>query len=162
MQSQEKNKGRFGQRQRENTYGIEEKVLQIKRVSKKTRGGNYISFSALVAVGDHKGQVGIGLQRGLEVPQAIKKAIRYARKRMISVPLYSGTLPHDVKVNYKSAAIILRPAPKGAGLKAGSVVRSILNLVGVTDASAKIIGSRNQLINTYATILALKMLKKRE
>ena len=154
-----RNSGMTGQKDKSD--GIEEKVLEIKRVSKKTKGGNYISFTALVAVGDHKGQIGLGLQRGLEVPQAIKKAVRYARKRMITVALQEGTLPHDLKIKFKSAAIVLLPAPKGAGLKAGSVVRSILNLVGVTDASAKIIGSRNHLTNAYATMTALKMLKKR-
>ncbi len=155
-----KNSGFRKQRERED--GIEEKVLVIKRVSKKTTGGNYISFTALVAVGDKKGSVGIGLQRGLEVPQAIRKAIRYARKRMVQIPLKNGTIIHDLRVKYKGSSIILKPAPLGAGLKAGSVVRSILSLSGVTNASAKILGSRNQLNNAYATMKALEVLAKRK
>lgn len=140
---------------------IEEKVLLIKRVSKKTSGGNHISFSALVAVGDKKGKVGIGLKRGLEVPIAIKKAIRYAKRHMINVPIYNETLPHDSRMKFKASYLLLKPAPVGAGLKAGSVVRSILSLAGVTNASAKILGSRNQITNAYAVMEALSNLKKR-
>jgi small subunit ribosomal protein S5 len=136
-----------------------EKVLLIRRVSKKTPGGNYISFSALVAVGDREGRVGIGLGRGLEVPPAIQKAITYAKKHMITVPLVNKTLPHEIKIKYKAAIIFLKPAPKGAGLKVGSVARAILNLAGVENASGKIIGSRNQIVNAYAVIKALKELK---
>lgn len=140
---------------------IEEKVLLIRRVSKKTTGGNYVSFSALVVVGDRKGKVGVGLGRGLEVPPAIQKAISYAKKHMITVPIYKTTLPHDVLLKYKSALVMLKPAPEGTGLKVGSVARIILDLAGVSDASGKIIGSRNQIANTYAFIEALKKLKKR-
>lgn len=137
----------------------EEKVLLIKRVSKKTTGGNYVTFSALVVVGDKKGKVGIGLGRGSEVPPAIQKAITYAKKHLIQVPLYKKTLPHEIKLKYKSALILLKPAPEGTGLKVGSVIRVILDLAGVFDASGKIIGSRNQISNTYAVIEALKKLK---
>jgi small subunit ribosomal protein S5 len=133
----------------------------IKRVSKKTTGGNYISFTALVAVGDKKGQVGIGLQRGLEVPQAIRKAIKYARKRMVTIQLKNSSIAHDIRVKYKGSSVIIKPAPVGAGLKAGSVVRSILSLAGVANASAKILGSRNQLNNAYAVMKALELFSKR-
>lgn len=138
-----------------------EQVLQIKRVSKKTSGGNYISFTALVAVGDRKGRVGVALARGREVPQAIRKAISSAKKHMVVVPVYESTLPHDIRVKYKSAQIILKPAPQGAGLKVGSVVRTILSLAGITNASGKIIRSRNQTTNAYAVIHALTRLKTR-
>ena len=137
-----------------------EKVILIKRVSKKITGGNYVTFSALVVVGDRKGKVGIGLGRGLEVPQAIQKAIAYARKHLIEVPMKGQTLPHEIIYKYKSALILLKPAPEGTGLKVGSVVRVILDLAGVNDASGKIIGSRNQIANTYAVIRALMKLKK--
>ena len=156
------NKPRQNERNRiRDKDNIEEKVLLIRRVSKKTTGGNYISFSALVAVGDHQGKVGLGLSRGLEVPVAIKKAIRSARKSMITIPLYKETLPHEIKVKYKSALILLKPAPLGAGLKLGSVVRVILGLAGVKNASGKIIRSNNQITNAYATIEALKLLKRK-
>lgn len=140
---------------------LKEKVLVIKRVSKKTSGGNYVTFSALVVVGDGNGKVGIGLGRGLEVPPAIQKAMNYARKHMIRVPIYKNTLPHEIKLKYKAALILLKPAPEGTGLKVGSVARVILDLAGVQNASGKIIGSRNQLVNTYAVMNALKRLKIR-
>lgn len=137
----------------------EEKVLLIKRVSKKIPGGNYVTFSALVAVGDKHGKVGIGLGRGLEVPPAIQKAISQAKKNLVNVPIFKNTLPHEIKVKYKAALILLKPAPEGTGLKVGSVARVILDLVGVTNASGKIIGSRNQIANTYAVMEALKKLR---
>lgn len=137
---------------------IEEKVLLVRRVSKKIPGGNYVTFSALVAVGDHRGRVGLGLGRGLEVPPAIQKAIKLAKKHMITVPIFKTTLPHEVKIKYKSARIILKPAPLGTGLKVGSVARTILNLAGIENASGKIIGSKNQVVNSYAMIEALKLL----
>ncbi|MBI4225538.1 30S ribosomal protein S5 [Candidatus Roizmanbacteria bacterium] len=140
----------------------EEKVLLIKRVSKKIPGGNYVTFSALVAVGDKKGKVGIGLARGLEVPIAIQKAIKYAKKHFIAVPLFKNTFPHEIKVKYKAAYILFKPASEGTGLKVGSVARVILDLVGITNASGKIIGSRNQIANTYAVMEALKKLKPRK
>lgn len=140
---------------------IEEKVLLIRRVSKKTTGGNDVSFSALVVVGDRKGKVGVGLGRAHEVPPAIQKAITQAKKRMVTVPIYKTTIPHDIFFKFKSARIMLKPAPEGTGLKVGSVTRIILDLAGVSDVSGKIIGSRNQIANTYAMIEVLKKLKRR-
>ena len=150
----------FNKRNQINTDGIEEKVLLIKRVSKKTTGGNYVTFSALVAVGDRKGKVGVGLGRGLEVPPAIKKAIAYARKHMITVPTKGKTITHEIRLKYKASYILLKPAPEGTGLKVGSVVRVILDLAGIENASGKIIKSRNQTVNTYAVMKALSKLKK--
>lgn len=141
---------------------LEEKVLLIRRVSKKTSGGNYISFSALVAVGDMNGKVGIGIGRGLEVPQAIKKGISYAKKHLITVPIYHATIPHMVNVKFKAAHLILKPAPEGAGLKVGSVVRSILSLAGISNASGKILRSRNQITNAYVVMEAIKKLQEKK
>lgn len=138
---------------------FEEKVLLIKRVSKKIPGGNYVTFSALVVVGDKKGKVGMGIGRGLEVPPAIQKAINYAKKHLITVPIYKNTLPHEMKLKFKAAYILLKPAPEGTGLKVGSVARVILDLAGISNASGKIIGSRNQIVNTYAVMEALRKLK---
>lgn len=135
---------------------FEEKLLQLKRVSKKTKGGNTISFTALMVIGDMKGKVGVGLGRGREVAQAIKKATSTAKKSMITVKITKDTLPHDVKVKYKAARIILKPAPQGAGLKVGSVVRSILSLAGIRNASGKLLGSRNQTTCAYAVMKALE------
>ena len=141
---------------------LEERVLLIKRVSKKTTGGNYITFSALVVVGDRQGSLGLGVGRSQEVPPAIKKAIAHAKKHMIMVPLHNSTIPHKVLLKYKAARILLKPAPDGTGLKVGSVARALLEVAGIKDASGKIIGSRNQVINAHAVILALKKLRARK
>lgn len=150
----------INRKNQESTDGIEEKVLLIKRVSKKIPGGNYVTFSALVAVGDRKGKVGVGLGRALEVPPAIKKAIAYARKHMITVPTKGKTITHEIRLKYKASYLLLKPAPDGTGLKVGSVVRVILDLAGIENASGKIIKSRNQTVNTYAVMKALSKLKK--
>ena len=118
-----------------------------------------MTFSALVVVGNKKGKVGIGLGRSLEVPPAIQKAISYAKKHMITVPMRNKTIPHEVRVKFKAARILLKPAPEGTGLKVGSVTRVILDLAGVENASGKIIGSRNQIVNTYAVMKALSLLR---
>ena len=140
---------------------LEERILQIKRVTKKTTGGNYVTFTALVVVGNGHGNVGIALGRGLEVPQAIKKAILKAKKTMITVPLYKSTIPHQIKMKFKAGKIFLKPAPEGTGLKIGSVARAIFDLAGIHNASGKIIGSRNQTVNTDLVMAALKKLKMR-
>lgn len=142
--------------------GIDEHTLLVRRVSKKTSGGNYATYSALVAVGDKNGRVGIGLGRGLEVPQALNKATAYARKHMITVPRHENTIPHQVVVEFKSAKILLKPAPEGTGLKVGGVIRVLFDLAGIYNASGKMLGSRNQIVNTYATMKALASLKMRE
>lgn len=144
---------------RQENKEFQEKVVKIMRVSKKITGGNYVTFSALVVVGDKKGRVGIGLGRSLEVPPAIQKAISYAKKHLISVPSRNHTIPHEVRLKYKAAKILLKPAPEGTGLKVGSVTRVILDLAGIENASGKIIGSRNQTVNTYAIMKALSMLR---
>lgn len=141
---------------------MNEQVLLVKRVSKKTSGGNYITFTALVAVGDGMGNVGLGTGRGLEVPPAIQKAIAKAKKNMVSINLEKSTLPHQIMTKYKSAVVLLKPAPEGTGLKVGSVARTILELCGVQNASGKIIGTRNQTSNAYAVMKALRGLKDRK
>jgi len=148
-------------RNSEEIDGIAEEVLEIKRVSKKTTGGSAMSFTALVVVGDRKGRVGVAMGRGLEVPQAIKKAVKYARKQMITVPIHNDTLPHNVLTKFKAARILLKPAPQGSGLKVGSVVRSILTLSGVKNASGKVLGSRNKATNARGVMKALQSLQAR-
>lgn len=143
------------------TDGIEERTLLVRRVSKKTTGGNYATYSALVAVGDKNGRVGIGLGRGLEVPQALSKATAYARKHMITVARDGNSIPHHLIVSYKSAKILLKPAPEGTGLKVGGVARILFDLAGIYNASGKMLGSRNQIANTYAVMKALSALKPR-
>ncbi len=138
---------------------LEERILMIRRVSKKTKGGNYITFTVLAAVGDGQGSVGVGFGRSLEIPPAIKKALARAKKNLTKINIYQHTIPHQVKLKYKAAKVLLKPAPEGTGLKVGSVARPILELAGVQNASGKIIQSRNRIINTYALVKALGKLK---
>ena len=140
---------------------FEEKVIQVNRVSKKTKGGNKIGFSVLVVVGDKKGKVGVGLGKALEVVSSIKKAISFAKKHMIAIPLKEErTIPHEIRLKFKAAKILLKPAPKGSGIIAGGAIRSVLEAAGVKDAVGKILGTNNKLTNVYATLKALSQLKK--
>lgn len=141
---------------------FEEQVIQVKRVSKKTKGGNQISFTALIVVGDRKGRVGVGLGKALEVRPAIQKAIIYAKKHLISVPLKGTTIPHDIRVKKGAAKILLKPAPEGSGLIAGGAVRTVVSLAGIKDISSKVLGTGNKASNVYATLEALKKLRKGE
>lgn len=137
-----------------------EKVVQVSRVAKKTAGGNRISFSVLVVVGNRNGQVGVGLGKALEVPVAIEKAFRFARKHLFSVPRRGTTIPREIKVKLGAAKILLRPAPRGSGLRAGGPVRAVAELAGISDLSAKIMGTHNKASNVYATLAAFKELRQ--
>lgn len=138
---------------------FEEKVVQINRVSKKTKGGNRISFSVLMVVGDKKGQVGVGLGKAKEVAEAIRKGINYAKKHLITVPLRGTTIPHEVLVKVGAAKVLLKPAPSGTGVMAGGAVRAVVTLAGIRNIVSKILGTKNQASNVYATLEALKHLK---
>jgi len=138
---------------------FEEKVVQVNRVSKKTKGGNKIGFSVLIVVGDKKGKVGVGLGGAPDVSSAVKKAVVYAKKHMIVVPMHDKTIPHEVRVKRGAAMILIKPAPPGTGVIAGGAVRSVMEAAGVKDVVSKILGSKNQASNVYATMEALKKLK---
>ena len=142
------------------TGEYDEKVIQVSRVSKKTKGGNRIGFSVLVVVGDKKGKVGVGLGKARDVAGSIRKGITYAKKHLISVPLVGGTIPHDIYVKRGAAKILLRPAPEGSGVIAGGAVRAVVEACGIRNISGKVLGTRNKASNVYATIEALKNLKK--
>jgi len=138
------------------TSDIEEKIVQIHRVSKKTKGGNKIGFSVLVVVGDKKGKVGVGLGGAPTVAAAIRKAVNYAKKRMITVPMIEHrTIPIEVYVKLGAAKILLKPAPAGTGVIAGGAVRAVVEAAGIRDIVSKILGTKNQASNVYATIEAL-------
>jgi small subunit ribosomal protein S5 len=139
---------------------LEEKVIEIKRISKKTRGGNQIRFSALVVVGDKKGKVGIALSKAPDVRNAITKAIASAKKRMVKIPLTGTTIPCSVSEKFSAAKVLLKPAPPGSGIIAGGPVRVVLESAGVRDASAKILGTKNKVSNVYATLAALKTISR--
>jgi len=134
----------------------EETVIEIKRISKKTKGGNQIRFSALVVVGDRKGKVGLGLAKAGDVRNAIRKSLVAAKKQMIDVPLSGMTLPYSVHQKFSAAKIILKPAPPGSGIIAGGPMRVVLTAAGVRDAVGKILGTKNKASNVYATFKALE------
>lgn len=141
---------------------LKDQVISIRRVTKVVKGGKNLSFSALVAVGNENGRVGIGLGKAREVPQAIAKAVEDAKKHMIEVPLAGTTIPHMIKGKSDAGIIVLRPASRGTGVIAGGAARIILQLAGVKDILTKSIRSGNPITVAQATMDALKKLKKPE
>lgn len=138
---------------------FEEKVIEIKRISKKTKGGNKISFSGLVAIGDNKGRVGVGLSKAPDVLSAIQKSIRQAKRSLVTVNLKDGTIPHELFFKRGAAIILLKPAREGTGVIAGGAVRAIVELAGIKNIVSKRMGTTNKAANVYATFEALKQLK---
>ncbi|PIS12332.1 30S ribosomal protein S5 [candidate division WWE3 bacterium CG09_land_8_20_14_0_10_47_33] len=135
---------------------LQEKVLMVNRVAKKIKGGERRGFTALVAVGDGCGKVGIGYGRAQDLRVAIEKGRRQAKVKMFAVPISGTTIPHRVEVKEGAVKIILKPAPRGAGLIAGGVIRDLLELAGYGDVSAKMLGTRNRMANVKATVTALR------
>ncbi|OGV95189.1 30S ribosomal protein S5 [Microgenomates group bacterium RIFCSPLOWO2_01_FULL_46_13] len=138
---------------------FEEKVVQVNRVSKKTKGGNNIGFSVLMVVGDRKGRVGVGLGKAPDVLSAIKKGVRRAKKQLVRISMKKTTIPFQMTYKYGAAKILLKPAPAGTGVIAGGAVRVVVEAAGIRDIVSKILGSRNQASNVYATFGALKMMR---
>lgn len=141
---------------------FEEKVIQVKRVSKKVKGGNKIGFSVLVVIGDRKGRVGVGLGKAPDVVTSIRKGVRRAKKNVVTVPLEGTTIPHELRIKLGAAKILLKPAPEGAGIIAGGAVRAVAELAGISDISAKILGTSNKASNVYATLEALRRIGQME
>ncbi len=137
---------------------FEEKVVQVNRVSKKTKGGNKMGFSVLMVVGDKKGRVGVGLGKAADVLSAIKKGIKKAKRKMITVPMNGTTIPFAMEIKLGSARILLKPAPRGSGIIAGGPIRSVVDAAGIRDISSKIKGTSNKASNVYATFEALKQI----
>ncbi|MDO8886046.1 30S ribosomal protein S5 [Candidatus Oleimmundimicrobium sp.] len=138
---------------------LEERVVYTNRVSKVVKGGRKFSLSALVAVGDGEGHVGVGLGKGKEIPIAISKAAKNAKKSLIEVPLVGSTIPHAILGKAGAGKVLLKPAAKGTGVIAGGPVRAILELAGVKDILAKSLGSSNSINMVSATMDGLKNLK---
>jgi small subunit ribosomal protein S5 len=139
---------------------FEEKVIQVNRVSKKTKGGNRINFSVLMVVGDKKGRVGVGLGKSPSVISSIEKGIKKAKKKMIEVPIKNGTIPFSVTIKKGAAKLILKPAPEGTGVIAGGAVRAVVEAAGINNIVSKTLGGSNQASNVYATFAALEHIKK--
>ena len=139
---------------------FEEKVIQVNRVSKKTKGGNRIGFSVLMVIGDRKGRVGVGLGKAPDVVSAIRKGIARAKKDLFEVPMKGTTITHEVRIKQGAAKILLKPAPPGTGLMAGGPVRAVIEAAGIKDIVSKILGTTNKASNVYATFAALKKLQK--
>ncbi len=141
---------------------FQEKTLEIRRVTRVVAGGKRFSFRATVVVGDGKGKVGVGVAKGLDVAAAVEKAKRQAQKDFVHVPLKDRrTIPHDVEAKYSAARIRIKPARQNHGLIAGGASRTVLELAGIKDISAKILGrTTNKLTNALATLAALKVLEE--
>lgn len=139
---------------------FDEQVVQINRVSKKTKGGNKVGFSALTVVGDKKGRVGVGLGKAPDVSNAIRKGMSHAKKHMITVPLVNGTIPFRIDIKVGAAKIMLKPAPPGSGIIAGGAVRSVVSAAGIENISSKMLGTENKISNIYATLEALKQVSE--
>lgn len=142
--------------------GLEEKVLFVNRCSKVVKGGRKFSFSALILVGDQNGKVGFGFAKANELTDAIKKGGESARRNMITFEMEGSTIPHEVIVDFDGARLLLKPAPEGTGVVAGSRVRSILEFAGLRDVVAKSLGSNNPINQVKATFKALLQLKNRK
>lgn len=141
---------------------LTEKVIVVKRVSKTRKGGRDASFSALVAVGDGKGHVGVGLGKAKEVVEAIRKATEDGKKNLIFVPITDTSIPHQVIGTSGAGKVLMKPASVGTGVIAGGAVRAILELAGVRDILTKSLGSSNAMNMAQATLSGLKSLRTAE
>jgi len=138
---------------------FEQRVIDVARVTRVMAGGKRMKFRVCLAIGDKKGRVGFGIAKGNDVIMGITKALTKAKKNMIKVPLKNETIIHPVVYKFKAAKIILKPARKGSGIKAGGAVRTICELAGIPNVTAKILGSNNKINNVKVTMEALSSFK---
>ena len=151
------NRNRHDQPQEEKQF--DERIVNIDRVARVVKGGRRFRFRALAVVGDRKGKVGIGSAKGADVTAAVAKAMEVAKKNMVKVHLYKGTLPHESSAKVSGANILIKPASPGTGLIAGGVVRTVLEVAGVKNALSKSLGSTNKTNTAYATLEAMKTIE---
>ncbi len=151
-----------GRNQEAGKREFEQKVVEIKRVTRVVAGGKRMRFRALVVIGDKKGRVGIGIRKGTDVSEAVNKSVNAAKKTMITVKILNDTIPHEIKFKFKSAVVFLKPARPGTGIIAGGAIRQVLDLVGVKNVLSKMIGSANKANNVMATYLALSKMRSKE
>lgn len=161
--NERRNNRRRGSREEKPKSEFDHKLITIRRVSRTVAGGRRFSFSALVVVGNRKGKVGIGQGKSGDTPIAIEKAVRDAKKHLVSIELTKqGRIPHETQAKYSSARVKIMPAP-GRGILAGSATRSVLELAGIKEVNAKILSSSKNALNiAQATVLALKSLNGAE
>lgn len=131
------------------------KVLDIARVARVMAGGRRFSFRAAVVIGDRNGKVGVGIGKGTDTAIAIDKAINSAKKKMVKINIETGTVPVDTSAKFGSANVILKPAKEGKGIVAGGAIRTVVDLVGIKNITAKMLGGNNKLNNARATVKAL-------
>lgn len=135
---------------------FDQQIVDMARVTRVTEGGKQLSFRVCIVIGDRKGRVGYGIAKGNDVQIAVQKAVRQAQKNVIRIPLVNESIPHRVQAKYKAAKIMMKPAPRGSGIIAGGATRTILELAGVPNASAKTLGKTgNKVTNVKATFEAL-------
>lgn len=140
---------------------FEEAVIQVDRVTRVVKGGRRLRFRATVVIGDKKGTVGYGIGKATEVQLAIQKAVAKAKKRLIKVPVYNGTIPHMIQVKFKASIVLMKPASVGTGIIAGGAVRQIMELAGIHNILSKSLGSTNKINTAKATYEALTKLRVR-
>ena len=161
METNDKRKSRKPRRKREEKL-FDERVVNINRVTKVVKGGRRFRFSALVVIGDKKGNVGFGTGKAQEVPDAIKKAIEDAKRNLVKVPKYRSTIPHEITGKFGAGEVFLKPAVSGTGVIAGGPVRAVLELAGVEDILSKSLGSSTPINIIRATFDAIENLRTAE
>jgi small subunit ribosomal protein S5 len=144
------------------TLDLQQKLVKTKRVSKTVKGGRIASFATIMVVGDGKGNVGYGLGKASEVPEAIRKGIEDAKKNMVKISLKGDTIPHEVTAEYGAGKVMLRPAPEGTGIIAGGTMRAIFEMAGIKNIRAKCLRSSNATNVVKATFAALEQLRTAE
>ena len=159
MERRRRQSNKEGERDRNE---FDQKVVEVKRVTRVVAGGKRMRFRALVVIGDHKGKVGMGLKKGADVSESVNKAVNAAKKSMITLPLVNDTIPHGLNVKYKSSSLMLKPAKPGTGVIAGGAVRSVMELSGVKNVVVKMLGSNNKVNNVKAVFAAFGKMKSRE
>lgn len=144
---------------REPKDDFEQRIIDLARVTRVMAGGKRLRFRACMVIGDKNGQIGFGIAKGADVSFAIGKAVAKARKNLIRIPLVNDSIPHVIKVKFKSAKVLLKPAPRGTGIIAGGAVRQVLELGGVPNVVAKILGCNNKVSNVKAVFKAFEDMK---